>query len=446
MNKNLSKLTIIIVLLLLSFQFKGVAQTEKEPYHLNLAQVLEIAMSESPTVKIAERGVLMKQYYKKEQIVGLFPNISFAAGYNRTLKKQKMVMDFNGMSMEIEVGSSNSYNAGLNMQLPLVMPALWENLKLTQLDVELSLEKARASKLDLKNQIEKTFYTYLMLKESYDFLQKNYQNSEKNNKLINDKFDQGLVSEFEKMRSDVQLANQKPNLLSTKNGLELTEKLLKVLMGVDVNEPIIFDGELGAYEEAMLSKNSPAIADLSLNNNSDLKQLELGMDQLKQAKSLIVASTLPSLAMTGLYQYASLSNDFNFAEYNWFPYSMIGFSLQIPIVSWASTGYKLKQNNLSQQNLQDSRQTLEYSIWVSIYQAIDKMDLAKENYISTSETLKIAQKAYEIAQKQYDVGLATWLDLTNAEFALTSTQLQYLQSIHDYLSAQSDLNKIIGIN
>ncbi len=312
--------------------------------------------------------------------------------------------------------------------------------------MELSLEKARASKLDLKNQIEKTFYTYLMLKESYDFLQKNYQNSEKNNKLINDKFDQGLVSEFEKMRSDVQLANQKPNLLSTKNGLELTEKLLKVLMGVDVNEPIIFDGELGAYEEAMLSKNSPAIADLSLNNNSDLKQLELGMDQLKQAKSLIVASTLPSLAMTGLYQYASLSNDFNFAEYNWFPYSMIGFSLQIPIVSWASTGYKLKQNNLSQQNLQDSRQTLEYSLWVNIYQAIDKMDLAKENYISTSETLKIAQKAYEIAQKQYDVGLATWLDLTNAEFALTSTQLQYLQSIHDYLSAQSDLNKIIGIN
>ena len=102
----------------------------------------------------------------------------------------------------------------------------------------------------------------------------------------------------------------------------------------------------------MLSKNSPAIADLSLNNNSDLKQLELGMDQLKKAKSLIVASTLPSLAMTGLYQYASLSNDFNFAEYNWFPYSMIGFSLQIPIVSWASTGYKLKQNNLSQQNLQ----------------------------------------------------------------------------------------------
>ena len=83
---------------------------------------------------------------------------------------------------------------------------------------------------------------------------------------------------------------------------------------------------------------------------------------------------------------------------------------------------------------------------MNIYQAIDKMDLAKENYISTSETLKIAQKAYEIAQKQYDVGLATWLDLTNAEFALTSTQLQYLQSIHDYLSAQSDLNKIIGIN
>lgn len=417
-----------------------------EPIRVDLKKAIEIALNESPSIQIAERNILIKKTYKNEQIVGLFPNISLAASYNRTLKKQKMVMEFMGTAMEIEVGSSNSYNAGASFALPLVMPSLWNSIKLTQLDVEMTMEKARSSKIELVNQVQKAYYSLLMMQESYNVLQASYKNTEDNNKIITDKYKQGLVSEFEKLRADVELENQKPSLLATKNAIELSKKLLKMLMGVDINENIIFEGTLSTFENEMDTKAAPVKEALAILNNTDLKQIDLSIQQLHKTKSLILSSSLPSLTMTGLYQYASLSNDYDFANYNWFPYSMIGFSLQIPITSWATTHYKMKQTDLTIQNLQDTKKTLERSLWINVYTAVDNIDKAIENHTSSKETLKMAQRAYDIAKRQYEIGMSTWLDLNNAELALTRAQLQFLQSIHDYLTAYSDLEKVLGNN
>lgn len=446
LEKNFMKKWSIFTLFGLLFcPFLGQAQIEKEPYLVDLPKAIEIGLSESPTVKIAERNILVKQYYKKEQMVGLFPSVSLAASYNATLKKQKLVLDFGmGGPTEIEMGSDNSYNAGANLYLPIIMPTLWNSIKLTQLDVELTMEKARSSKIELRNQIKKAYFSYLMIQESYNVLLANYENTVQNNKIIADKFSQGLVSEFEKLRADVQLENQKPNLIATKNAIELSKKLLKMLMGVDINEPIIFVGNLVDFEAEMNTKAIPVKEALSLMNNSDLKQVDISIQQLHRTKSLLLSSSLPTLTMTGLYQFASQANDFDFANYNWFPYSMVGFSLQIPLVSWVGTSYKMKQTQLNIQNLQDTKQTLERSMWINIYTNIDNIDKAIENHNSAKETLKMAQRAYDIAKKQYDVGMSTWLDLNNAELALTRSQLQFLQSIHDYLTAYSDLEKILG--
>lgn len=420
--------------------------TTKEPVHVDLAKAIEIGLSESPSIKIAERNILIKQTYKKEQMVGLFPSVSLAASYNRTLKKQKMVMEFNGMPMEIEVGSSNSYNVGANFALPLVMPVLWNNLKLTQLDVEMTMEKARSSKIELVSQIKKAYYSLLMMQESYYVLLASYKNTEDNNKIIADKYKQGLVSEFEKLRADVQLENQKPNLLATENAIELSKKLLKMLMGVDINENIIFDGTLTQFESQMDTKALPVKEALNIMNNSDLKQMDLSIQQLNRTKSLILSSSLPTLTISGLYQYANLSNNFDFANYSWFPYSVVGLSLQVPITSWATTHYKLKQTDLTIQNIQDTKKTLEKSLWINVYTAVDNIDKAIENHKSSQETLKMAQRAYDIAKRQYEIGMSTWLDLNNADLALTRAQLQYLQSINDYLTAYSDLEKLLGNN
>lgn len=443
--KTLLRLSMMITISILCF-LHGKGQETQDSIRIDLNKALEIALSENPTMRIAGRDIEVKKNYKREQIVSLFPDVSLSAGYNRNLKKQMMAMEMQGTVVEIEVGTDNTYNAGLSLTLPIIAPALWNNVKLSQLDVELAMESARASKISLINEVKKAYYNLLLAKDSYLVLLKNYQNVEDNFQNIAAKYEQGLASEFDKLRAEVQVKNQIPNLKSAASGVDLATMMLKVLMGVSVNEPLLFEGSLSDYESLMTERSVPKAGDLSLENNTDLHQLDLSIAQLNRSLSIIKSSAAPTLAFTGALQLNSMNDDFNFAKYKWYPYAYVGVGLNVPIVSWASTSYRVKSSKLNIQSLEDQRNYLEENLRLNINNALNQINNATEELESNRENVKQAEKAQSISQKQYEIGMGTWLDLSAAEVALTSARLAYTQSIYNYLTAYADLERILGNN
>lgn len=415
----------------------------QDSIHIDLNKAIEIALSESPTMRIADRNVNIKQEYKKEQIVALFPDVSLASNYNRTLLKQTMSMDMGGQTMNIKVGRDNTYSVGANLSLPIVAPAIWSSLKLSSMDIDLAMESARSSKLDLINQVKQAFFTYLLAKESYNVLLESYANLEASNQIVTNSYNQGLVSEFEKLRSDVTLQNQRPTINTAANGVRLAAMRLKVLLGMDIAEPIIFDGKISDYEQSVIAAGVPSTEEMTLAYNSALRQLDLGIEELEQSKKIVRGSSLPMLALAGAFQYSGMGDDGG--KFTNYPYSYIALSLQIPIVGWASTHYKLKQSDLNIENMRDQRLDVERNLRLGVQSYLDNMQQALDELEADQQTLNQAQKAYEIAQKQYEVGMNTWLDLMSAELSLTNTRLSFCQSIFNYLTARANLDATLGV-
>lgn len=415
----------------------------QDSIHIDLNKAIEIALSESPTMRIADRNVNIKQEYKKEQIVALFPDVSLASNYNRTLLKQTMSMDMGGQTMNIKVGRDNTYSVGANLSLPIVAPAIWSSLKLSSMDIDLAMESARSSKLDLINQVKQAFFTYLLAKESYNVLLESYANLEASNQIVTNSYNQGLVSEFEKLRSDVTLQNQRPTINTAANGVRLAAMRLKVLLGMDIAEPVIFDGKISDYEQSVIAAGVPSTEEMTLAYNSALRQLDLGIEELEQSKKIVRGSSLPMLALAGAFQYSGMGDDGG--KFTNYPYSYIALSLQIPIVGWASTHYKLKQSDLNIENMRDQRLDVERNLRLGVQSYLDNMQQALDELEADQQTLNQAQKAYEIAQKQYEVGMNTWLDLMSAELALTNTRLSFCQSIFNYLTAKANLDATLGV-
>ncbi|MBR4919503.1 MAG: TolC family protein [Bacteroidales bacterium] len=432
----------VFLVLLLFFVIIPKAQSQ-DSVHVDLNKAIEIALSETPTMRIADRNVQIKQWYKKEQIAALFPDVSLAANYNRTLLKQTMSMDMGGQTMNIKVGRDNTYSVGANLSLPIISPALWSNLKLSSMDIDLAMEAARSSKLEMVNQVKQAYYVYLLAKQSYEVLQKSYANLEASNQLVTNSYNQGLVSEFEKLRSDVALQSQRPAVSSAAKSLRLANMRLKVLLGMNIDEPVIFDGELSDYEQDVISATMPDEKDLQLAYNSALRQMDMGIQQLEQSKKIIIGSSCPMLALAGSFQYSGMGDDGQ--KFTNYPYSYVALSLQVPIISWVSTSYKLKQVNLNIENMKDQRLDAERNLRIGAQSYLNDMQQAIEDIVADRETMTQAQKAYEIAQKQYEVGMNTWLDLSTAELTLTSTQLTYCQSLFNYLSAKANLDATLGV-
>jgi outer membrane protein TolC len=96
--------------------------------------------------------------------------------------------------------------------------------------------------------------------------------------------------------------------------------------------------------------------------------------------------------------------------------------------------------------MQDQRVDIERNLLIGAQSYINDMQQAIENLASDKETMLQAEEAYNIAKKQYEVGMNTWLDLSSAELMVTSTRLTYCQSLFSYLSAKASLDALVGQN
>jgi outer membrane protein TolC len=172
--------------------------------------------------------------------------------------------------------------------------------------------------------------------------------------------------------------------------------------------------------------------------------LDIAIKQLNTGVKIMKASSSPMLTLSGVWQYSAMSNDLEFKNYNWFPYSYIAIGLNVPITSWAGTTYKIKSAKLNILNLEDQKQYLEDNLKIGVLNSINQINHAVEELESNKNAMLLAEKVHEISKKQYEIGLCTWLDMNSAELALTASRLAYNQSVYNYLSAYANLEKILG--
>jgi len=423
----------------------------QEKLVLDLDQALEIALSENPTVKVADREIEKKQYAKKGAYAALFPQVNFGADYSRTIKKQVMYMDMDmgdieipGMDMSsgIPVGRDNNWTLGFNASMPLVNASLWKSLSISGMDVELTIEQARSSKIDMVNQVKNSFYAVLLASDSYRVFKNSYDNAMENYVDVQKKYDQGLVAEYDLIRADVTVRNSEPNMLQAENSLMLAEWQLKALLGMDLDLDIECEGQLSDYETQLYGTHLSI--NTSLEENTTLKQLDIQNRQLEQSLKMQKFDYLPTLSLTANYNWLAMNNNFKFGDYKWNPYSTVGVSLSIPIFSGGSRYNKVKQTQVSINQLQLQREDTERYLQLSIKQQMDNMNTNIKQFSAAQKGVEQAERGYEISRKRYDTGAGTLLELNDSELALTQARLNLNQSIYNYMVAQSNLEKIIG--
>ena len=88
------------------------------------------------------------------------------------------------------------------------------------------------------NQVSKAYYQLMLAQDSYEVLQGSYKLAEDNYNVVNAKYQQGTVSEYDKIRADVQVRSLKPGVVSARNGINLARLQLQVLMGMNTDNPI----------------------------------------------------------------------------------------------------------------------------------------------------------------------------------------------------------------
>ena len=446
---------------------------------LTLEDALKIAMSENISVKVADMEIQRTQYAKKGSYASLFPQIDGSAAFQRTIQKQVMYMDsgsFDVSSMVqplleplyqmhpelpnpfaqssttddtssssgdgFSVGRWNTWSAGITASMPLVNAQLWKSLKISGQEVELAVEKARSSRLDMISQVKNAFYAILLAKEAYAVYEMVYENAVENLGVTQMRYNAQKATEMELVRAKTTVASVVPDLYTGSNNVELSLWQLKALMGVDLDMNIDVAGSLQDYADQMVLPRSGD--DPAIDGNSSLRQLSLQLEELATTVKMNKMAYVPSLAVAFNYTYSAMTNDFNFSEYKWTPYSYVGLSLSIPIFSGGKRLNTVRASKVQMEQLRLQRENAERQLRIAVRSDLNTMVTNVNSYEAARSAVQSAQKGYDISAKSYQVGRSTLVELNDALLALSQAQLMQWQAVYSYLTTKSDLEKQIG--
>ena len=428
-----------VMALLTLFAFTANAQEAAPTMHLTLDKAIELALSENPTMKVAEKEIELKEVSKTEAWQNLLPTVSLTGSVTYNIKVAEIKTSMGSFKMGMD--DSHTWNGALQVSLPLYAPAVYQTMSLTKSDLQLAVEKSRGSKIDLVNQVTKAYYQLMLAQDSYNVLNENYKLAETNFNIVNAMYEQGRVSEYDKISAEVQKNSAWPSVVSGKNAVEIAKLQLKVLMGITADVDLVIDDNLKNHEAEM---TMAANNEIDLSNNSSLRQIDMQGELLGRQRKLMKTSYLPTLSLVGSYQYQSMSNtNWEINKFNWSNASSLTLSLNIPIFK-ASNQTQLKSNKIQQYQLAETRINTERMLGMQAQSYIDNMTKSAEQLQSNKNAVELAQKGLEISQKRYDVGRGTILELTNSQVSLTNVKLSYNNTIYDYLVAKSELNKVLG--
>lgn len=470
--------SLLLIAISVSWSAKAVAQeadSTQTATVITLEDALKIALSENASVRVADKEIERAGYAKKGTYASLFPQIDLTASFMRTIKKQVMYMDMDmskimggGSSSDsgttdsgatdsgssstetpsfptgggIEVGRWNTYNAGVSASMPLVNAQLWKSLKISGKSVELAVEKARSSRLEMVTQVKQSYYAALLAKEALNVYKDVYANAVENFKQTEMRYNAQKASELEYTRAKSTVASAIPNVYNAESSVVLSLWQLKAVMGVELDQNIDVAGSLGYYAGEMALENDTDI--MNLDHNSTMRQLAIQADQLAETVKLQQYAYIPSLALTFSYSLNAMTNDFKFSDYRWTPYSYVGLSLNIPIFSGGKRLNDVRQAKVQASELAIQVNDTERQLKIAIRQYLNTMETQMKSCAAAKEAVETAQKAYDIATKSYNVGRSTITELNDAQLALTQAKLGESQSIYSYMVAKSSLEQVLG--
>jgi outer membrane protein TolC len=431
-----------ILVAALMFGLYAVAFSQ-EKITLTLEDSIKLALEQNPFYLAEKAKEDQASYMVREAVSSFFPALNAQGTY--ILDKKVMTIEMPsfipGMPPQrIKLDFTRDYQFSLSFSLPLSAGGrLVSGYKQANYNLMSTKEAIRQSMQETVFNVKKAFYGYLLAKKFVEVSEEAVSLADKHWKNVKSLYDVGMASKFDLLRSEVQVANLKPQLIRAKNGLSTVELGLKTLLGLDLKQPIEVKGEL-SYKE--FEANVDAGVAQALANRPEMNQLKFQQQMAAEMLKMARGAYLPTLAIGGAYNY--WGNRFKFTKDSWESYYSVNLVLNIPLFNGFVNSAKVGESKAVLRQLDYSRKGLSEMVKFEVQEAILSLQQAKESLLSQEKNVEQAQEAVRIADLNYAEGLATNLDVSFAQMALTQAKTNYSQALYDYALALAQLEKAVG--
>lgn len=449
MRMFLLKYCLPVLMMTIILSGSGAAQTG-EPQRFSIEEAVRLAVKNNHELAAARHEVGKADAQVREAWGYALPSIDLSGRYTRAIKKPVFffpnIFDSaaskRGEVTAIEIGSDNSFDLTMTVSQVLFNSAVFTGVGTARIYSQAARQVYRSKLLETVTTVRKAFYGVLLAAEVRTMLIANLKNAEDNFRNASVLAAQGLISEYDKLRAEVGLANVRPEVIRAESNLELAINGLKLALGIPFGQPIEVEGMLefkpvddGVLEEApsTVLKQNPGL--IALRYQEDVNDAYTAIER---------SNYLPSLAAFGNYQFQAQKNDLRISAHDFVRSSVVGLSLSLNIFNGLRTGARVEQAELETRKTQESIKRTEMTLQTAVQSTLMSLKRARERVEAQGRTVELAEQGYRIASTRFRSGSGTQLEVTDAQLALTTAKTNRMQAIYDYHVASMELDQLLG--
>ncbi len=433
----------LITILFLAIFANGFSQTERT---LSLDEAISTALTENRSLQLASFDQRIASKSKWETITNYLPKVNFEASWLDNLKLNTVLLPgimFGqppGTYIPVQFGVQYQTSWGIKTQQVIFSAPLFIAIQMAEEAKKISELGYARTENEVRSTV-KTFYTsILVLEKTRSIIAKNIENLQKVKEKTRAMYEVGMAQSTDVDQLDITIAGLENSRSGLDRNIQLTYNMLRFHLGMDstVNLKLTtsIDQMINEQELAQLLGTQ-----FNADNNVDVQLLR---EQERIAELNLLkekADILPTIA--GFYNYNKSGQGNQMSDLRWFPSSVVGLSVSIPLFAGTQNYTQIQKANISLEKTRYNTETIIEQLLIQERQLKYNLKSAYENYLAQKKNIELAERVYRNIEARYLQGVVSSLSLTQANSDYLKAESNLVSAMMELVSAKHNLEKLL---
>jgi outer membrane protein len=425
------------------------AQDTPKSYTFSLQQAIDHALEYNYTVINSGRDIEAAKEKKWETTAAGLPQINAGVDYTNNFVLQKSVVPaefFGGTPgdyAEVAFGTKHNMIVRSTLSQLIFDGSYIVALQASKTYLKYYENAKQKTDIEIKEMIINSYGNVLLAQENIAILNKNIASLQKTLNETKAIYTNGLIEEESVEQLQITLGSLESTLNYNKRLLEITFQMLKINLGIELNETVVLTDRL---EDLTIQNMDLAFSntEFDVNNNINFKIASNFEEQRTLEYKLQRSKALPSLAANVNFGYTAFKDEFQFFtnNQNWFNYSNLGLSLNVPIFSSLGRSSRTQQAKIALEQAKTQLTETEQKLKLQYAAAKTEYEYSIADYETAKNNLRLSERIEKKQQIKFTEGLSTSFDFNDAQRQLYTNQQKYLQTMVNIINKKASLEKI----
>lgn len=449
-NTNLRKIINIIILLNSLIAFSGLSAQINDKNEFSLKEAIDYALENNYDAINAKLEIEAAHKQLNKIIATGFPQISGSVEYSNMFEIPTQLIpgeffDRPGEFIPVQFGVRHNATVGITVNQLIFSGSYIVGVQASSVYLSLQEQNNKRSELDVAQSVTQSYYLVLLIEENQRILEQSLENIKKIHYEVEENFKEGFVEDTEVKQLKISVTQLENSLNTLAQQLDVSYKLLKLQMGIDINKNIRLTEKLADILQ-IVNISSLIKSEFDIKKNIEFRliesQVKLSELNLKNEWSKF----LPTLAAFGTYQYNAQRAKFNFfdGDKDWFNTGIIGLQMQLPIFNSGAKYFKVQQSRVELKQAENTKRKVEQGLLLQYSKVKSELKSNYDIFKNNKASMQLSKEVFDKTLEKYKEGVSSNLELIQVHNQYLASQSDYFKSMSDLLNSKNSFDRLLN--